>query len=548
MRNMKKSPLLLAISPWPLATCATPQCVQKVAKGQQLRANSLTIPDCRLWTNRLRATKRWTILLGLIGLLITAGCDDYLDENPDNRVELNTLDKAAQLLTNAYPEAGYNFVEWMGDQVSYTVGTRKQRNQLRIYNWEVVNANPTDQDTPEFYWNAAYTAIAHANEVLAVIDQLPNEDLKGDESERGEVRRQAIKGEALLARAYAHFMLVNLFAKHYDPNTATSDLGIPYVTTPETEFIKEYSRASVARVYDLVEQDMLEGLSLVNGSFYNDSGKYHFTRESALAFASRFYLFKYDYNECIKYSNELLGSTPEVYVKDIPALLQQRINTEDYIRLYTAPTDPSNLLLIRQESVFYSVLGFYPNNTLWNDLFRANPFGATDLRENPAYVMGEDGLLATKFERLFQRTSLTSNTGFPYTIFMAFRGEEVLLNRAESYTALGLLNEALADLQTLTDKRFDETVTLDEAAIRSFYRAPDADFRNLIFDYIISYERPKEFVHEGLRWFDIKRYGLEVTHAFPDGSTIMLAGDDNRKVLQIPQAAQDIGGLRPNPR
>ena len=96
--------------------------------------------------------------------------------------------------------------------------------------------------------------------MLAVIDQLPNEDLKGDESERGEVRRQAIKGEALLARAYAHFMLVNLFAKHYDPNTATSDLGIPYVTTPETEFIKEYNRASVARVYDLVEQDMLEGI------------------------------------------------------------------------------------------------------------------------------------------------------------------------------------------------------------------------------------------------------------------------------------------------
>ena len=235
-------------------------------------------------------------------------------------------------------------------------------------------------------------------------------------------------------------------------------------------------------------------------------------------------------------------------MKDIPALLEQRINNEDYIRLYTSPTDASNLLLIRQESVFYSNIGFYPNNTLWNDLFRANPFGATDLRENPAFVRGEDGLLATKFEFLFQRTSLTSNTGFPYTIFMAFRGEEVLLNRAESYAILGLTNEALADLQTLTSKRFDEEVTLDEAALRRFYNAPDIAIRNLLLDYIISYERPKEFVHEGLRWFDIKRYGLEVTHAFPDASTIMLAGDDNRKVLQIPQAAQDIGGLRPNPR
>ena len=42
-------------------------------------------------------------------LLFLVACDNYLEESPDNRVELNTLDKAAQLLTNAYSEAGYNF-------------------------------------------------------------------------------------------------------------------------------------------------------------------------------------------------------------------------------------------------------------------------------------------------------------------------------------------------------------------------------------------------------------------------------------------------------
>ncbi|XLL74012.1 RagB/SusD family nutrient uptake outer membrane protein, partial [Myroides odoratimimus] len=39
-----------------------------------------------------------------------------------------------------------------------------------------------------------------------------------------------MRAEALLARAYNHFMLVNLWAKHYNPATAESDLGIPYVT------------------------------------------------------------------------------------------------------------------------------------------------------------------------------------------------------------------------------------------------------------------------------------------------------------------------------
>jgi hypothetical protein len=61
-------------------------------------------------------------------------------------------------------------------------------------------------------------------------------------------------------------------------------------------------------------------------------------------------------------------------------------------------------------------------------------------------------------------------------------------------------------------------------------------------------ERQKEFIHEGLRWFDIKRFEIPVEHQLQDGSVVVLEEDDNRKVLQIPQAAIDVGGLEPNPR
>ncbi|WPP49544.1 RagB/SusD family nutrient uptake outer membrane protein [Catalinimonas niigatensis] len=485
----------------------------------------------------MNAVIKYRFLLAIAGLsTVLLACDDYLEENPDNRVELNTLEKAAQLLTNAYSPAGYNFVEWMGDQVVFTRGTQKRPNQLRTYQWEETLADPNDQDTPEYYWNGTYQAIAHANEVLAVVDQLP-----GDEA-----LRRAVKGEALLTRAYGHFMLVNMFAKHYDEATASRDLGVPYVTTPETEFLKEYSRNTVAEVYDLVEEDLLQGLELVNDSYYANSGKYHFTRTAALALASRFYLFKRDYNECIRYSSELLGSNPTNYVKDIPALLQERINTEDYISLYTSPDDPSNILLLRQETIFYRNVGFFPDNNLYNGLFNSNPFRATDLRSDPAYVRGEDGIIATRFENLFQRTSLTSDVGFPYTIFLGFRGEEVLLNRAEAYVYLNRLDEAIADLQTLSDKRYDSQVTVDLETIRNYIRSGNP--QNDVLIYIIELERPKEFIHEGLRWFDIKRFDLPVEHTLADGSVITLEAEDNRKALQIPEAAQEIGNLEPNPR
>jgi hypothetical protein len=479
---------------------------------------------------------RYSLNTLVVGLIAT-GCDKYLEENPDNRVELNTTGKAAQLLTNAYSNAGYTFTEWMSDNVAFTFGTQKLTENNQAYNWEdVISIN---QDTPTNFWTSTYDAIAHANEVLAVVDKLP-----GDQAQK-----DAVKAEALLTRAYGHFMLVNLFAKHYDEDHADSDDGIPYVLEPEKVFIKKYTRNSVQEVYDLIEDDLKDGLKLVDGSFYANSGKYHFTKNAALAFASRFYLYKRDYTNCIKYSNELLGADPSVFVKDIPALLAQKINTEDYIRLYHAPGDESNLLLMRQITNFHLPnLGYWPTRPLFSQIFESNPYGLVDQRQDPAWVAGTNGLAATKYEFLFERSSLTSNVGLNYTIFLGFRGEEVLLNRAECYALKNQLSNALADVQLLVNKRYlDDGVppTLTIQTLRNYYGSGNDPLATLL--YILD-ERQKEFMHEGLRWFDIKRYEIPVTHDLDDGSTITLKDDDKRKVIQIPQAAIDVGGLEPNPR
>lgn len=476
-------------------------------------------------------------------MLLVNGCGRFLEENPDNRVELDNPDKAAQLLTNAYSNSAYTFTEWMSDNVSFTFGTTKLPEHDDAYTWS--DFRGIDQDTPSQFWTSTYDAIAHANEVLAVIDGMPGEKAK----------KNAVKGEALLTRAYGHFMLVNLFAKHFDAQTADNDLGIPYVEEPETVFIKKYTRLTVEEVYDKIEDDLLEGLDLVNDSFYANSGKYHFTKNAALAFASRFYLFKGELNDCITYSSQLLGSDPKIYVKNIPALLQERINTEDYIRLYHAPNDDSNLLLIRQISNFHlPSLGHWPSQQRYGTLFETNPYGLTDERQDPAWVAGENGLAATKYEFLFERSSLTSNVGLNYTIFLGFRGEEVLLNRAESYIRQNNLGPALADLLLLAARRYrpDETLNVGNLTVqqlaqglRSYYNS--ANDQQNAFEYLME-ERTKEFIHEGLRWFDIKRLGISVEHVLQDGSTITLEADDVRKVLQIPQAAIDVGGLEPNPR
>jgi hypothetical protein len=143
--------------------------------------------------------------------------------------------------------------------------------------------------------------------------------------------------------------------------------------------------------------------------------------------------------------------------------------------------------------------------------------------------------------------------GLNYTIFLGFRGEEVLLNRAECYILQNRTSLALADLQLLASRRYRTsnsgvTPVLTIQKLRTYFGTTGSSNDRLISLLYLLDERKKEFMHEGLRWFDIKRYQLEVEHILQDGSKIVLEEEDDRKVLQIPQAAIDVGGLKPNPR
>ncbi|HET7897077.1 MAG TPA: RagB/SusD family nutrient uptake outer membrane protein, partial [Flavisolibacter sp.] len=141
-------------------------------------------------------------------LLVGTGCSKYLEKEPDNRAQLNTPEKVAQLLASAYPQANYMaFAESISDNVNDKGAGTIELHNRDPYFFEDTKDN--QQDSPEFYWNACYRAISHANLALQAISEAPDS-----------ANYRAQKGEALLARAYAHFMLVNFFAKFYDAATA----------------------------------------------------------------------------------------------------------------------------------------------------------------------------------------------------------------------------------------------------------------------------------------------------------------------------------------
>lgn len=95
------------------------------------------------------------------------------------------------------------------------------------YRWE--SSTQKSIDSPTHLWEGYYEAIAVANQALEAIEKSDN---------AGELNAQ--RGEALLCRAYSHFMLVNVFSQAYNEQTSDTDLGIPYVKERETIVSKNY--------------------------------------------------------------------------------------------------------------------------------------------------------------------------------------------------------------------------------------------------------------------------------------------------------------------
>ena len=143
--------------------------------------------------------KRIIIYASLLSVVSLTGCKKYLDKEPDNRTQITTPEQIAQLLTTAYPKGSYIlFTESMSDNAEdkgsggtgYDFVDRINR---QSYRFEVVESSPDDLDSPDFYWNSCYKAIAAANQALEYINTSPDIE-----------QLSAHKGEALVARAYAH--------------------------------------------------------------------------------------------------------------------------------------------------------------------------------------------------------------------------------------------------------------------------------------------------------------------------------------------------------
>lgn len=528
------------------------------------------------------------ILLSALALTFAlTSCNEWLDVMPDNRAEVDTAEKVEKLLVSAYPENAYimltelssDNVDDYGEDSPYT-----ERIYTQVYQWQEVTE--TDNEDPKSVWGSLYGAITNANQALVAI-----EEMGADTPEL-----KASKGEALLCRAYNHFMLASVFCKAYNPATANTDLGIPYMDGPETELNPKYERGTVAEVFAAIDKDLQEGLPLVSDAGYSVP-KYHFNEKAAYTFASRFYLNYGDWDKCIEYASKALGTSPKEILRDYETLKSYPKELDVVGPQYNSTNAKNNFLIQTAYSALGLLFGPYyyesritgGNMLMQTEMFNMAPWGGlapstSSYNYRLMYKLDHYVYVATGFDKtilprlnyLFEYTDPVAGIGYYRTIYAALTAEEALLNRAEAYIMKKEYDKALADMNlwtanTLNAARCNPVLTAESiqawADGMEYYTdtAPTPkkalnpllvtidDAQMEAFVHAILYMRRCEFYMMGMRWFDVKRYGIEITRR-KLGTTLevletydRLTVDDERRALQLPKDVIT-AGLTPNPR
>lgn len=539
---------------------------------------------------RLRYIK--TVALCCVALL--ASCDDFLDKNPDNRATIDTEAKIYNLLVSAYPEVSYaQICELTSDNTDdngapytpYTVG--QQQTAL----WEDVTDK--ELDTPYALWEACYASIAAANQALRGIADLGSP-----------TSLDPARGEALLCRAYCHWILVNVFSKGYSPLTSGRDAGIPYIKEPETSVSVHYDRGTVASVYADIERDLLEGLPLISDVAYSVP-KYHFNEKAARAFASRFYLFyvqpdKSNYERVIEYSDDVLGDNPLLMLRDWKTIGAISPNDQKRALAFSDPELNANLMLQSVVSTWVRVHGAFYAGTRYshtNMIANTETLRATGMPWGGGYAFNYTiqnyttipKVIMDKMAEYYEYLDKEHLQGLPHIVFPAFTAEEVLFNRAEAYAMLDRYDQALADINTwikIFCNANTKPTTISDINIKmgdpvyadngngGTYLASGMEYytlekptpkKELHPDFTVTkgvqenmiqtllYMRRVTMMHEGMRWFDVKRYGITIHRRLIDyvaqshTVTDTMDKDDPRRAIQLPQGVID-AGMVPNER
>ncbi|WP_321331801.1 RagB/SusD family nutrient uptake outer membrane protein [uncultured Bacteroides sp.] len=486
------------------------------------------------------------------GAMLTTSCsDDFLTANPTEKdavggaanetTILNDLASAYQiLLMDSYANSNYNSIFLMSDLCSDDIykGGGNAGDQGQLYKMENYNATPAE--LPSGLWSIYFTGLARCNNTLIACDNAVDVE---------DVTLKRLRGEALTLRAY----YVHLLWKFWG-NVPIYDglLEAPYVTPQLT----------ADEVYAKIMADLDE---VISGNYLpmTTTGALlaRVNMATAMMLRARVVLYQKDTSRYADITNDmatiiknkdydLMNSFGDIWTDENEFCKESIFESNQYPEgrtwggawsgygtNYPAFISPSDLA-VASDAPFGTPKGgwaFGPVRTAtWNmyetgdtrregsinDFNDLTKYTYTTRFQNTGYFM------AKYCARVGYNQVTSGDNDLNYCNNMRiFRFAETLLNYAELVKMDGQAEQQGVSAQDCLDRIRD----------RAF---GDANHRIEATEANIKSERRKEFMGEGLRYWDLIRWGDAATVLTEDDNVFQIhrAWTESKKYLPIPES------------
>ncbi len=418
-----------------------------------------------------------SLILALSSLLSLSACNKYLDVVPKGKTVLSTTDDYYKLVSfpnRGYPINNFNYLTddlWIKE--SYVIGLPKSMDIINFTFDE--QTNRPEYLTSSSFYNQCYAYINRWNMVLTLID-----DSEGDAS-----TKQLAKAEAKVLRAFDYFLLINVYAKSYDPATAATDGGVVIMDKYDLE--AKRPKSTVAEVYQFIQQNIDEALPYLQEKPLD---AYHPSLAFAYALKTKVHLFKREYTDAKAAAQKSLGYNGQIF-----DLVKYTVQGGPNVLPVTAADNPEVLNYAYMTG--YNEMNFAYTYLISPEL--KSLFNTTDARYNLFFTTGPSSFI--------DAGSGTAYWNVPYTKFfyptVGMKTTEVYLMLAECYAREGRLSDAISIINNLRSKRITNAAQAQLATPTTTKATMD----------IIIQERRKELMFGVNRFFDLKRFNLEPDYA-----------------------------------
>lgn len=415
--------------------------------------------------------KKLSYIIVALGIFFSS-CDSYFDvelyQNIPNESAYNTVSDIDNALNGAYYALGtYRFhgrdLVALGDLASDNGVSDPASGHfvsLATYTY-----SETDGDLAAI-WQFGYQVIDRTTRIINGAKALLE---KGNLSDANIASLNSSISQAYALRAYANFMLVNVFGLPYGTDNDPHG-GIVLIENEPIEPQVQVSRSSVTETYALILRD----IERANQTPNNNDGEFYFNPAAIKALEARVNLYMKNYTVALAAAQAALDihGTPADDSKYVSMWSSIAISPED---IFTVAKTTDDNLSANSLNTLYSTYGCAMTDEL------VALFAPTDIRKQLL-----DGNHPKKYDGIAGAAAVSN--------IPVFRVSEMYLIIAE-INAINNQIDAAKDALFYTAKR---NLALSKDQL------PSTKEDLLKF---ISEERRREFFAEGHRWYDARRTG-----------------------------------------